>query len=417
MEIKEKITKEIDRLTPNIIEISKTIHGFAEPGFQEFKSSEYCANELSKYGFNVQKPVAGLQTAFRADFSGKSPGCVVAFCCEYDAIPDIGHGCAHNLIASSAIGAAISLSKFMNELPGKVVVMGTPAEEGGAGKAIMINKGVWGDVDFGMEIHAHPINYFTVSRTCNALQGFDIEFHGRGPAKGRPHYDEVSALDAANLFMMAINMIREHIGVEARIQYKMKRAIAETCDSVPLKAVLEVWVRGGTIEYTEELIATVKKCANGIASAIGAEVRFTNFAPMFEPILQNLTLEGIIKNNIESLGIKFKSTDVMNDIIRYYAERSYHGPHQTDFGNVSQKMPAAHIKVGLEHGFSFHTIQAVKIAITDKAHEVMLNGTKVMAMTAYDLFVNPELVLKCKEEFNKYKTKKEEVPSWHLERW
>ncbi len=417
MERKREIIEEIDRLAPYLIEISQTIHGLAEPGFKEFKSSEYCAGELAKHGFEVEKPVADLKTAFRADFSRNSLRPAVAFCCEYDAIPDLGHGCAHNLIAASAMGAGIALSRSVPELPGKVVVMGTPAEEGGAGKAIMIDRGTWDDVDIGMEIHAHPIDYFTVSRTSNALQGFDIEFKGRGPAKGRPHYDEVNALDAANLFMMGINMIREHTGVEARLQCRWKEGIGGTCDSIPLKALIEVWVRGGTIEYMDELIEKVKTCARGTASSINAEVGFTNFSPRFEPILPNLALEGIVQHNIEYLGLRFKPTEVMNDIIRYYAERSYHGPHQTDFGNVSQKMPAAHIKVGLEHEFSFHTPRAVEIARSEKAHEVMIKGTKVMALAAYDLLSDPARVEKCKQEFPEYKSGAREIPYWHLERW
>lgn len=415
MENKRRLIEEIDRLAPYLIEISKTIHGLAEPGFAEFKSSEFCASEMAQHGFNVKKPAAGLETAFRADFSGASLSPTVAFCCEYDAIPDLGHGCAHNLIAAAAMGAGMALSK-LPQLPGKVVVMGTPAEEGGAGKAVMIEQGTWDDVDIGMEIHGHPISYFTVSRTSNALQGFEVEFQGRGPAMGRPHYDEVSALDAANLFMAAIHVIREHIGVEARIQYRMKE-VRGTCDSIPLRAFTEVWVRGGTSEYLDELMDKVKSCATGVASAIGAGVAFRNFSPRFEPILQNLALERIIQDNIEYLGIRFKPTDVMQDIVRHYAERSYHGPHQTDFGNVSQKMPAAHIKVGLEHEFSFHTPQAVEIAISAKAHEVMIKGAKVMALTAYDLFTSPKQVAECKKEFAEYKSGKREVPSWHLERW
>jgi amidohydrolase len=413
---KDRILEAIDDLAPYLIEASKSIHRIAEPGFREFESSSYCAGEMQKHGFRVEKPVASLETAFRADFSEGLPGKTIAFCCEYDAIPGLGHGCGHNLIAASAMGAAIALRKGIGPLPGRVVVMGTPAEEGGAGKAVMIDQGVWDDVDICMEIHAHPIDHFTVSKTSNALQGFDIEFRGRGPKKGKPHYDEVNALDAANLFMMGINMIREHLGVEARIQYRWKEE-GGTCDTIPQKAVTEVWVRGGTAGYLNELIDKVKTCAHGVASAVGAEVQFINFTPRFEPILPNLTLEGVVGNNVEYLGLKFKPTDVMNDIIRYYAERSYHGPHQTDFGNVSQKMPSAHIKVGLEHEFSFHTPEAVKIAVSDKAHQVMIQGTKIMALTGFDLLNNPELVENCWKEFHECKAGLREVPSWHLERW
>jgi amidohydrolase len=415
MEDKRRLVAEIDLLAPYLIEISRKVHGFAETGFEEFRSSEYCAGEMARHGFKVQKPVAGLNTAFRADFfrSGESP--TVAFCCEYDAIPDLGHGCAHNLIASSAMGAALALSR-LPDLPGRWVVMGTPAEEGGAGKALMIERGVWDDVDVGMEIHAHPIHYFTVSRTSNALQAFEAEFRGRGPARNRPHYDEVSALDSAHLFMAAINMIREHIGVEARIQYRLKE-VDGTCDSIPRLARAEVWVRGGTVEYLGELIEKVKTCALGVASAVGAEVSWKQSSPRFDPILQNLALEGIVRDNTEYLGLRFQATERMDDILRYYAERSYHGPHQTDFGNVSQKMPAAHIKVGLGHEFAFHTPRAVELALSDRAHEVMLQGTKVMALTAYDLLAHPEQLAKCKAEFREYQLGVKEIPSWHIERW
>lgn len=416
MDNRKRLVAEIDQMRPYLSAVSIQIHGFAEPGFEEFQSSEYCANEMAKHGFEVKKPIAGLETAFRADFlKGSQSGPAVAFCCEYDAIPGLGHGCAHNLIAASAIGAAVALSK-LPDLPGKVVVMGTPAEEGGAGKAVMIERGVWDDIEVAMEIHAHPINHFTVSRTSNALQALEISFQGRGPGKNKPHYDEVSALDAANLFMAGINMIREHIGVEARIQYLL-REVGGTCDSTPLSAWTEVWVRGGTIEYLDELIDKVKKCARGISLAVGAEVSFRNLSPRFDPILPNLTLEGIIRDNIESLGLQFKPTEIRDDLVRYYAERSYHGPHQTDFGNVSQKMPAAHIKVGLGQEFAFHTPRAVEMALSDQAHQVMLQGTKVMALTAYDLLTSPAKLAKCREEFKEYKTGVKEVPSWHLERW
>jgi metal-dependent amidase/aminoacylase/carboxypeptidase family protein len=182
---KDRILEAIDDLAPYLIEASKTIHRIAEPGFREFESSSYCAGEMQKHGFRVEKPVASLETAFRADFQ-KVCRENRRFLLRVRRHPRLGHGCGHNLIAASAMGAAIALRKGIGPLPGRVVVMGTPAEEGGAGKAVMIDQGVWDDVDICMEIHAHPIDHFTVSKTSNALQGFDIEFRGRGPKKGKP---------------------------------------------------------------------------------------------------------------------------------------------------------------------------------------------------------------------------------------
>lgn len=415
-EKKGEIVEEVERLAPKILEVSRAVHSFAEPGFQEHKSAEYLASELAAQDFIVQKPVAELETAFRADYRRIEGGASVAFCAEYDAIPGVGHGCAHNLISASAFGAAVALKKTMAKLPGNAVVMGTPAEEGGAGKAIMLDRGAWRGIDAAMEIHGHPIGHITVSKTCNALQGFEIAFSGRGPREGKPHYDEVNALDAANLFIAAINMLRERIGSEARIQYIVRRG-GDSCDSIPLAALLEVWVRGGTEVYLEELLEKVKICASGAASALGAGVEFGNFSPRFKPILQNLALEAAVRKNVEQLGLSYKPTELSADIIRYFAERSHHGPHQTDFGNVSQAMPAAHIKVGLGHRFAFHTPEAARVAISKEAHERLIDGAKILALTAYDLLARPELMEECKKEFESYKSGAASPPSWHLESW
>lgn len=414
--IKERLLKEVESMKPEILEISKAIFEFAEPKFEEFKSSEYLANKLRDWGFKVQKPVAGLETAFRAEFNGKGKGPVISYCAEYDAVPNVGHGCGHNLIGAGAMGAGLALSKLLPELNGTVLVMGTPAEEGGGGKVIMVEKGAFEGADISMELHGHPINHYTVSRTCNALQKFSIEFKGRGPKKGAPAYDEVSAIDVSSLFTVAINILRQQIGTEARIQYVILRA-GESPNTIPLGAKFEFWVRAGTNEHLKEIIEKVVNCAKHIAGAVGAEAVVSDYSPFFQSLLQNLPLEEVIRNNIETLGLPFKETNITSEIVRYYAEKSYHGPHGTDFGNVSQAMPAAHIKVGLGPDFQFHTPSAVRVAMSNEAQEKLMDTTKVMALTGLDFYLNPSLVDKCKQEFNDYKSNKREIPSWHVEEW
>lgn len=414
--IKERLVKEIDSLKPEILEISKTIFNLAEPTFAEYKSSEYLASKLKDWGFKVKKPIAGLETAFRAEFSKKGKGPAISYCAEYDAIPDLGHGCGHNLIGAGAMGAGLALSRLLSELNGTVLVMGTPAEEGGGGKIIMVEGGAFKGVDICMELHGHPIDYYTVSRTCNALQKFCVEFKGRAPKKGAAPYDEVSAIDAASLFTVAINILRQQIGTEARIQYIIIKA-GESPNTLPLGSKFEFWVRAGTNEHLKEIVEKVSNCAKHVAASIDAEAIIGDYGPLFQSLLQNLSLESIIRNNIEMLGLPFKETNITGDIIRYYAEKSYHGPHGTDFAGISQIMPAAHIKVGLGPGFAFHTPSAVKIAGSEKAQEILINTIKVMALTGLDFYLNPALVVKCKQEFREYKSGKREIPSWHLEKW
>jgi amidohydrolase len=414
--MKERLLQEIDSLKPEIFEISKTIFEFAEPGWAEFKSSAYLAEKLNKKGFKVQKPIAGLETAFRAEFAGKGKGPAVAFCAEYDAIPNLGHGCGHNLISAGAMGAGMALSRLLPELNGTAIVMGTPAEEGGGGKILMLEGEAFDGVDICMELHGHPIDTYTVSRTCNALQEFSVELRGRGPKKGAPPYDEVNAIDACNLFTMAIGILRQQIGTEARIQYVIEQA-GESPNTIPQRANLKFWVRAGTNEHLLEIIEKVKSCASQVAASIGAEAEVKNFGPFFPSLLQNLGLEGVIRKNIEMLGLPFQETEIVKDIVRYYAEKNYHGPHGTDLGSLSQTFPTAHIKVGLGHDFVFHTRAAMEIAGSEKAKDVLMSTTKVMALTALNFFLNPSLVDQCKQELRDYKSGKREVPSWHVEKW
>ncbi|MFQ6076188.1 MAG: M20 family metallopeptidase [Candidatus Bathyarchaeia archaeon] len=405
--LKDELIAEIDAIRSKIIEISDTVHEYAELGYREYKSSALLANELRKYGFDVEKPVGSLETAFKATLQGKPGGPVVAFDAEYDALPGLGHACGHNLIAAVAVGAAMGLSRLMKDLQGTVVVMGTPAEEAGApgvedkggGKILLLDAWAWDGIDVAMICHAGE-NY-AVARTCNSVRLFWVRMKGRRH-EGRPRYDVVSALDMMELFLHGLNIMRLRVSPETRIQSIVTRA-GETPNVVPVETVAKVWVRAGDDKYVEELVERMRNVARGAALACGGEAEVTQYGTWYKRLVQNLTLEELVKRNMETIGLKSEPPD-----------RPPKASHGTDFGNISQVIPAISFRLGMGPGLPLHTVAGTKATISEAAHKAVINGAKVMAMTALDLFNNPGLVKKAKEELAEYqRTEFSTVDTWH----
>ena len=152
-EAKKRIAAAIDEAREDLLALSKNIHDNPELGFEEFKALEFISETLEKHGYQVQKGYGGLPTSFRAEKAGKEDGPTVAFLAEYDALNGVGHGCGHNLIATCSVGAFLGLASMMEDLPGRICIIGTPAEEGGAGKVKLLRNGAFDDVDFAMMMH------------------------------------------------------------------------------------------------------------------------------------------------------------------------------------------------------------------------------------------------------------------------
>jgi amidohydrolase len=175
--LKDRALAVIDAQRDALINISTTLHANPEIAFQEFKSSAFLCDELERVGFQVTRGVGGLETAFRAEAYGKREGATVAILAEYDALPELGHACGHNIMAAAAIGAALAVKSVLAELPGRVVVIGTPAEEGGGGKVILVERGIFNDVDAAMIVH--PSGRTMVARGSLASTRLFLEFRGR----------------------------------------------------------------------------------------------------------------------------------------------------------------------------------------------------------------------------------------------
>ncbi len=211
----ERVKAYIEEVKPELIALSEFIHENPELGYQEFQSARAHVELLKKHGFSVEEGYMGMATAFRAEKSDGKPGPTVAFLAEYDALPDIGHGCGHNILGTTSTGAGIVLSKLLPEIGGKVIVIGTPAEETSGAKVPMAQQGVFNDVDVAMMVH--PADKHSRSGRSLALEAIQFTYKGRTAHAAASPEKGINALDACINTFNNINALREHIKPTARI--------------------------------------------------------------------------------------------------------------------------------------------------------------------------------------------------------
>jgi amidohydrolase len=303
--LKEKTKNEVEKLRINLYEISKFLYENPELGSEEFRSSELLTKELESHGFQVERGILGMPTAFKATFKGKNDGPQVAVIAEYDALPGVGHGCGHNLISASATGAGIAASKVIDGLNGAVLVVGTPAEEGhgpsGGAKIIMAEAGFWDDID--SAIMLHPSSNWGVGSQSLGIWNVKMEFEGQtSHAAASPHIG-VNALNAATLAFMATHMLRQEARRDANLV--IHGIISEgglASNVIPDRAVCNFGVRSSDEDYLLEMVDKVARCAEGAALALGASVNITK-RKLYSGKKINEPLVDILWNNYHSQGV------------------------------------------------------------------------------------------------------------------
>ena len=383
--LKEKVSKEIDARRERLIEVSMAIHDEPELGHQEFKASALLVSELEELGFEVEKGTSGLSTAFKAVRRGKGEGPTVAIIAEYDALPELGHACGHNIIAASALGAGAGMSAVMDELDGTVIVFGTPAEEGYAenagGKVLMLDEITAADV----AIMIHPSSKYGVGATSLARESFMISFKGKAAHAGAIPERGINALEGVLLTYQGINALRQHLMRDIRIHGVIRDGGAAP-NIVPETASAHFYVRAPTLELLEKTLEKVKNCAQGAALATGAEVSFRRVANTYANKVPNMALSEAFKANLEALGAVFP-------------EAAFERPGaSTDFGTVSQAMPAATASVFIGENVALHSYEATEVTASETAHEAVMISAKSLAHTAIDVITDADLLRRIKEE-------------------
>jgi amidohydrolase len=382
-ELKDLVAKGVDAQQQSLTELSLRLHANPELGFQETKAAGWLTEYLAQNGFSIELGICGLATAFRGGYGEGEP--VVAILAEYDALPKLGHACGHNLIAASAVGAAIACKPLISQLGSSVLVIGTPAEEIYGGKVMMAERGAFGGVDSAMMVH--PGTHDAATTQALACQTLDIEFWGKAAHAAAHPEAGINALEAMVQSFNALNSLRQHIRDRARIHGIITDG-GEAANIVPAHSAATFIARAEDNDYLNELKERVLNCFRGAATATGARLEYRWSEVVYAAMRNNLTLARLFKQNMESLGRRIKLSD---------PDCAF---GSTDMGNVSQLVPSIHPEVAIAPvGVSVHSPEFALAAASESGSRGLLDAAKAMAMTVVDLVANPEVMTKVKEEF------------------
>lgn len=354
---------------------------------QEFKACQWHIDILRKHGFEIEEKFSGVETGYRAIYDSKKKGKTVAYMAEYDALPGIGHGCGHNILGATSLGAAIVLKNFMDEIGGKVIVFGTPAEETSGAKVIYAENGEFDDLDFAMM--AHPASAYMKSGTSLALEPVEFEFFGKPSHAASEPEKGINALDAALITMTSINALREHIRPDSRVHGIIVKG-GEAANVVPEYTKLQYYVRSTTKAYNQELLEKVKNCARAGALATGCELKISKYEFSYDNLITNQVL-----------------SDVFDEAILEIANIRMDEPKKStgslDMGQVSQFCPTIHpyFDITNDRSVAGHTRELADATITPFALDSMVVTSASLALTAYKVMSDDNLFDKMKQEFLK----------------
>ena len=382
-ELKEKLRAELEIRRSELVRLSLNIHDNPELGFQEVKAASWLSDYLKSNGFSVERNIAGLSTAFRAVYGEGKPKIVVL--AEYDALPGIGHGCGHNIIAASAVGAGVASKIVVDNLGGSIIVLGTPGEENFGSKIDMVKAGIFDDVDVAMMVHPSILN-IAMERML-ASSSLEVEFFGKAAHAAVQPSQGINALEAIILAFNSINSLRQHIKEQARIHGIITDG-GEAPNVVPAHSAAKFIIRAPDYAYLEELQGKVLNCFKGASLASGARLEYRWGDKVYAPIKNNVALAKLFSDNLELMG---RRLDVFDLQIPFGS---------SDMGNVSQVVPSIHPMVAIvSPKVSLHSAEFASAAASEAGHQGLLDAAKAMAMTMVDVIGRPEVLEKIKQEF------------------
>ena len=363
--------------------IARDIGEHPELGYQEYYAVDVLTQFLSRHGFMVEHSVAGLETAFVARYKGNKPGPRIAFLAEYDALPGVGHGCGHNLIGAASAGAAVLLSKSL-ELPGEVLVIGSPAEETSGAKVTLVRQGIFDGVDAALMFHPGSQNVPEVSTL--ALDALEFVFLGRPAHAVAAAQYGVNALDALINFFNGINALKKQIPEDARINGIITEG-GTAPNIVPERAVARFYIRARSRKVLDDLREQVIRCAQGAAGMVSAQVSWRTFEFSYDEMWTNRTMADAFAENLKELGIRQIS-----------APQAAMG--SVDMGNVSRVVPAIHPYLALGHGTDIpHTREFADAVLSQAGERLLLLALRVLAFTGWDVLTDAKILNRIKKEF------------------
>lgn len=383
-EMKNRIIKEIDALKGTLVEISDFIYHHPEAGNEEFMAAAKLVGFLKSHGFQVEVGIVNKPTSFRAIYDSKKEGPNIAFLCEYDSLPEIGHGCGHNMIGTMGAGAGVALSKVLDSIGGKITVLGTPAEETDGAKVAMAKEGIFKDIDVAMIVH--PGQVTAESGLSLAMDALQFAFKGKTSHAAAEPEAGINALDGVLLTFNGINALRQHVTSDVRIHGIVKEG-GLAANIVPDYAVAQFYIRAATREGLDPVVEKVKNIARGASLMTGAELTITNYEISYDNLKTNEVLSKAFTRNLNAVGVEDISP----------AKSSY---GSIDMGNVSYVVPAIHPYLSFGCGdAASHSKEFAEATITDTAHDALIQGAAAMALTGYDVITDKALLKQIKDEF------------------
>ena len=385
--LKEVMFRDIDGIRNEMTAMADDIFDHPEIGLEEFHAQKVLTDWLEKEGFAVERGVAGVETAFKADYRHGEGGPNIGLLCEYDALPGIGHACGHHMQGPSILAAAKAMKDAEIRKPYTITVYGTPAEESVSGKIRMIQNGcTFEELDVALMMHGGPATQVDVKSLANSK--YKVIFHGVSahaaikPEKGR------SALDALILAFQGIEFLREHVNSDVKIHYTVVNCGGTPANVVPAYAEASVYVRSYNRAYLDTVCRRFEKVLKGAAMMTETEVEIIE--------------EKKVDNKIPVL--------TLNDLVMKQAEE-IHAPQiaparektgSTDFGNVMRRVPGTCARIAfVAPGAAAHSQEYIEAGKTEAAHDAVIYGAKILAGTALELIEDPELLKQAKEEFRK----------------
>ena len=432
---KKAVIESVEAHSESLIELSDAIWAHAETAFQESESSKVLADFAEKNGFEVERGVAGMPTAFVATYGSGKP--VIGILGEFDALPGIsqkaqptkeplevgaaGHGCGHNLFGTGSLGAAIAIKELIEQgkISGTIKFFGTPAEEKFFGKIWMVQDGLWDGVDVNISWHPSATTESDVQSTL-ALIDFKVEFYGQAAHASADPWNGRSASDALELYTTGINYYREHIKPSTRIHYHIQDG-GQVVNVVPDYSKIWVRVRDPKRSEMMPVYERVKEMAEGAAIMANVDYKISLISGIYE-VLVNRSGGEILQKNLELLGpINYSDEEIvfakkiqeitekpqvgMDSAIRpLEATKEDPGGGSTDVGDVSWNVPNINLSVTTApKDTPWHSWAVVACGGMSIGHKGMVYAAKAMSMTMLDLFENPKLVTKVQQEFKQQK--------------
>jgi amidohydrolase len=383
---KDEVCATIDGHGERLIEMSHAIHERPELGFEEHFASGELADELERGGFAVERGAFGVETSFAAR-AGDGPGPHVVVCCEYDALPGIGHGCGHNIIGTAGVGAGLALRPVAEAMGARLTVLGTPAEElGRGGKIRLLERGAFADADVAMMIHPSVADVGWAPHI--ATTRFDLAMHGKASHAAAAPWDGVNALDAIVLAYSGVAALRQHLRPGEKVHGIITNG-GEAENIVPALAEAVFQVRAPDRKRLQPVLEKVMRCFEGAARQTGCTMHHESLGSYAE-MLYNEPLAATYRANGEKLGRAFIDPEII--------PLSVAG--STDMGNVSHAVPTLHAMIRIaDLDVPGHSVRFREASASPEGDAAVIDGAKALAMTAVDLWESEQLLSSAQQQF------------------